>query len=245
MRRNLAWYTIQAVNPLLRTIGRVVRVEEADRRPAAGWVPACLLVILLGSGAYGATLGSWRSGLQGWFVALKLPLLMLLTTGGTGLLNWMIATRMGLRMSFAASLRTTLSSFALVSLVLGSLSPITLFLLGNVPPLGSPGTRQAYSSWMLAHVAIIAVAGIAAHQRIYRRLAVRAGSAALAARVLLAWLIANLFVGSQLSWNFRPFIGAPHLPVQFLRPNAFAGNFYEAVYRSARTVLTPIQGATP
>jgi len=54
-----------------------------------------------------------------------------------------------------------------------------------------------------------------------------------AGRVLLAWLVGNLFLGSQLSWMLRPFIGSPGLRVEFLRSDAFSGNFYEAVFRSS------------
>jgi hypothetical protein len=49
---------------------------------------------------------------------------------------------------------------------------------------------------------------------------------------MLAWLTVNLFLGAQLVWNLRPFIGAPELSEQFLRPNALEGNFYEAVGKS-------------
>jgi hypothetical protein len=50
---------------------------------------------------------------------------------------------------------------------------------------------------------------------------------------LLAWLAGNLFLGSQLSWILRPFIGSPNLPVQFVRDHPLNGNFYEAVFYSA------------
>ena len=42
----------------------------------------------------------------------------------------------------------------------------------------------------------------------------------------------QLFLGSQLSWILRPFIGAPYLPVAFLRDTAFQGNFYENVFHT-------------
>jgi hypothetical protein len=58
-----------------------------------------------------------------------------------------------------------------------------------------------------------------------------------ARRVLFAWLAGNLFLGSQLSWILRPFIGSPTLPVEFLRDAAFNGNFYETVFRSALRLL--------
>jgi hypothetical protein len=62
-------------------------------------------------------------------------------------------------------------------------------------------------------------------------------SKAVAARVLFAWLAVNLFLGSQLTWIARPFIGAPYLPVKFLREDAFKGNFYENVYWTVSDVF--------
>jgi hypothetical protein len=53
----------------------------------------------------------------------------------------------------------------------------------------------------------------------------------------LAWLAGNLFFGSQLTWILRPFIGAPGLPVEFVRATAFKGNFYETVFHSLMRLL--------
>jgi hypothetical protein len=50
-----------------------------------------------------------------------------------------------------------------------------------------------------------------------------------AIKVLFGWLAGNLLLGTQLCWIMRPFIGSPGLPVQFFRPDAFRGNFFEAV----------------
>jgi len=55
--------------------------------------------------------------------------------------------------------------------------------------------------------------------------------------VLYAWQAGNLFLGSQLSWILRPFIGLPSLPVEFLRTNALHGNFYENVLRSVLLIF--------
>jgi predicted membrane-bound spermidine synthase len=79
------------------------------------------------------------------------------------------------------------------------------------------------------HVGVIAFAGVAANLRLVQLLRRLSGNAAVARRVLAAWLVGNLFLGSQLSWILRPFIGAPGLPVEFLRSTAFKGNFYETV----------------
>ena len=79
-------------------------------------------------------------------------------------------------------------------------------------------------------VGVIAFAGIAANVRLLQLLRSLAGGRGGALRVLFAWLAANLFFGSQLSWVLRPFIGSPSLPVQFLRAEAFEGNFFESVF---------------
>ena len=57
---------------------------------------------------------------------------------------------------------------------------------------------------------------------------------ATARAVLFSWLAGNLFLGAQLAWNLRPFIGSPRLTVQFLRDDPLRGNFYEAVWRAIR-----------
>jgi hypothetical protein len=56
---------------------------------------------------------------------------------------------------------------------------------------------------------------------------------------LYAWLAGNLFLGSQLSWILRPFIGSPEMRVEFLRKTAFDGNFYETVFRALRHLFSP------
>jgi hypothetical protein len=83
-------------------------------------------------------------------------------------------------------------------------------------------------------VAVISFAGIAANVRLLQLLRQLSGSRTIARRILLAWLAGNLFLGSQLSWILRPFIGSPGLPVEFLRGDALRGNFYEAVFHALK-----------
>jgi hypothetical protein len=78
-------------------------------------------------------------------------------------------------------------------------------------------------------VAVIALAGTASNVHLLRLLRHWCGAAAAAKRLLLAWLAVNFLLGTQLTWILRPFIGTPHAPVQFLRPDAFHSNFFEAV----------------
>jgi len=80
-------------------------------------------------------MGSWRDPLQAVYTGIKLPLVMLLTTAGNGLLNGMLAPLLGLNLTFRQSFAAVLISFAVTSIVLGALSPVALFIVYNTPPL--------------------------------------------------------------------------------------------------------------
>lgn len=204
--------------------------------PGRGGLGVCVLIIVCGAGIYGATLGLWNGERQAVFNTIKFPLLILLTTVGNGLLNGMLAQLLGARLTFQQTLKAILLSFVIASMILGSLSPVTLFLLYNTPPLASGAQLEGYAFIMLAHVFVIAFAGIIANLRLLELLTRFTDSKAVALRVLAAWLAGNLLLGSQLSWNLRPFVGSPHLPTQFIRTNAFEGNFFEAVNWQIKTL---------
>ena len=190
-------------------------------------------VIFVGAGCYGAAMGWWRAPQQALFVAVKFPLILLLTAVGNALINGMLAPLLGLDISFRRSFAAVVMSFAVASAILGAFAPLIAFIVWNAPPLAAtPGVAFAYSLLKLAHVGVITLAGVTGSARLFQLLAHLGGGRAVAARVMLAWLAGNLFLGAQLSWILRPFIGSPDLPVQFLRPNAFNGNFYENVFQT-------------
>lgn len=206
--------------------------EPALRRGAT-----CMLVILIGSGLYGFTVGLWRAPLQSLYTALKFPLLIFLTCAGNALLNGMLAQLLGSGLSFRQTSLAILMSFALTGLILGALSPVSLFVLYNTPPLDSNATVLGHSITLLTHVLFIACAGIIANRRLYRLLEKISGHRRTARTVLLSWLGGNFLLGSQLAWILRPFIGSPRLAVEFLRDDPLRGNFYEAVGRALRHIL--------
>ena len=189
-----------------------------------------IAAVVVGAGLYGAAIGWWRDPQQAFFTATKFPLIILLTVTGNALLNAMLAPLLGLNIPFRQSFSAILMSFVIASAILGAFSPIIAFLVWNAPNVASRG--PTYNIILLAHVAVIALAGITGNTRLFQLLARFGKSRAIAFRVLVAWLAGNLFLGSQLSWILRPFIGSPGLPVEFLRANAMHGNFYEAVFRA-------------
>jgi hypothetical protein len=232
---------VKAEPSTTRAAGLADLLDLARGRPGPGrrgrWI-AYAVAIILGSGAYGATIGLWRAPLQGLYTAIKFPLLIGLVTLLNGLLNGMLAQLMGARAGFRHSLEAVAASFAIFSLMVGSLAPVTLFVLVNLPPLGAGDALLTHNACLVMHVAIIALAGVTANARLYRQLAGWGGGPGAAGRILAAWLAANLFLGAQLSWNLRPFVGSPGLAVAFFRPDAFRGSFYESVWISGRRLLT-------
>ncbi|MGE4488457.1 MAG: hypothetical protein AB7E95_02810 [Kiritimatiellales bacterium] len=211
-------------------------ISEWLERQSFHWTLFCCLSITVCGGMYGAAIGLWRAGLMATYVAIKFPLLIFLTTLCNTTLNWMLALVMGAGFSFRQTLLTQLMSFTIATLIFGSMTPVALFMLYNTPTLAS-GNHFGHSFFLLLNVVIIAAAGFAANIRLYGFLLLKTGSRVLARRILIAWVVGNLFVGGQLSWNLRPFIGSPTLEIQFLRPDPFNGNFYESVYRSGRRMF--------
>jgi len=225
------------------TIGMLLRGEPGFVRAwtdAHGLAPLlrAVAIVCFGAGLYGAAMGWWRAPLQGLFVAIKFPMIVLLTALGNALLNAMLAPLLGLNITLRQTILAVMLSFAIAAIVLGAFSPLIAFLVWNVPAMSPEIVRgTTYSVIQLTHVAVIAFAGVTANVRLFRLLASLGGNAAVARRVLFAWLAGNLLLGTQLTWVLRPFIGSPVLPIQFLRPTAFQGNFYETVIRAVLKTL--------
>ena len=192
-----------------------------------------IAVIILGTGAYGAAMGWWRDPRQALYVAVKFPLIILLTTFGNALINGMFAPLLGLNIPFRQSFSAILMSCTIAATILGAFSPLIAFMVWNAPDLASKNASgSVYSFILLTHVGAIALAGMTGNARLFQLLVKLGGTRTIALRVQFAWLAGNLFLGSQLSWILRPFIGIPTLPVEFFRKSALHGNFFEAVYRS-------------
>jgi hypothetical protein len=195
-------------------------------------------IIIIGAGFYGAAMGWWRDPQQALYVAIKFPLIILLTTFGNALVNAMFAPLLGLNIPFRQSLSAILMSFTIASAILGAFSPLIAFLVWNTPDMAAKNlSSSTYNFILLVHVAVIALAGLTGNVRLFQLLAQLGGSRVVAFRVLLAWLAGNLFLGSQLSWILRPFIGSPTLPVEFFRKAAFHGNFFEAVLHALEHIF--------
>jgi hypothetical protein len=55
--------------------------------------------------------------------------------------------------------------------------------------------------------------------------------------MLRAWLVVYAFVGIQMAWVLRPFIGNPDQPTRFFREESW-GNAYEVIFDLMVSLLT-------
>ena len=209
-------------------------IDWIDERGARG-LASCVGVIVVGCGLYGAAVGLWRSPLQAVYVAVKMPLVLLLTAAGNAALNGMLAQLLGTGLSFRQTSLAIVMSFAVAAIILASLSPLVLFLLVNTPPFSPDG--RGGDVMLVALVAAIAFAGVVANVRLLGLIEHASRSRAIALQTLFAWLAGNLLLGSQIAWVLRPYIGPADLPVEFLRAEPWRGNFFEALANAVLRLL--------
>lgn len=219
--------------------GEPTQVACWTRDVEASRVWSWLVVAIVGSGLFGAAMGWWRAPEQAVYTAVKFPVVVLLAMLGNAVLNAILAPLLGVNIGLRQSLLAVMMSFAIAAAIMGAMSPLLAFFIWNTPPLDDQANSGgAHAAILLMIVGMVAFAGVAANLRLFQLLREISGSESAAKRVLFAWLAGNLFLGSQLSWILRPFIGSPGLPVQFLRDEPMKGSFFEAVYWSALRIVS-------
>ena len=191
-----------------------------------------LLFVCLSCAVYGAVLGWWRSPRLAGYVAVKLPLLFLGTMLLVTVFNWVASLLFGAGFRLRDVLAVVAGAMCVAGWILLACAPVALFLVwAGAPASGtSVALRQAHNVMLLTHIVVLAAAGLVGNAALFRGLreAVPASCNALALAVV--WLAAYAFVGSQLSWILRPFLGSPFYDVAFLRPDALDRNFYEFIF---------------
>ncbi len=207
------------------------RIGSVSARRTLGYLATD--VVLFGM-LYGAVMGSF-GGLAGErmrqvvFAALKVPLLLLATSLLAMPSFFVLNTLLGLRNDFFEATRALLATQAAVAIILASLAPLTILWYA---------TSGDYSQAILFNGLMFAAASFAGQAvlRGYYRPLIRRNSKHRWA--FWAWMVLYVFIGIQMGWVLRPFVGSPGAPVQFFRAEAW-GNAYEVVARLIWKVLVP------
>jgi hypothetical protein len=219
--------------PLL-VLRRPMTFWEEVRAQRVGW-PELLrlaLFIMFACAVYGAVLAGWRSVRLAAYVAIKLPVLFLATTALVSLFNWMLALLLGAALRFRQTLAGVLGAMTVAAWILLSLTPVSLlFVLSGVPYSGNHDeVRYAHNSILVTHILAIACAGVAGNVALFKGLRQVVPPRCPGFALFAAWVGMYAFVGCQMSWILRPFVGSPFYPVVFMRPDCLQRNFYEFVF---------------
>jgi hypothetical protein len=188
--------------------------------------------ILVSSALYGAVIAGWRSPVLAAYVAIKFPLLLVGTTGIVAILNWILAIAFGSGMTFQQVIAVTYGAMTVACWILLGLLPVTLFFTTCASSTTGTATelQLTHNYLLLTHITLIAVAGIAGNAALRKGLARIVLPGCAVRKLYWSWLVAFAFVGCQLSWILRPFVGSPSYPIVFMRPDCLERNFYEFVF---------------
>ena len=167
---------------------------------------------------YGGVMGTY-GGVDGprmWQVvysAVKVPFLLFTTFFLSLPSFFVINTLLGLRDDFPRVVRALLATQAGLTIILSALAPFTAFWYVS-------GSR--YQPAILFNGLMFAIASVSAQWMLRRSYQPLVKNNPKHRWMLRAWLVIYVFVGIQMGWVLRPFIGDPVAPVQFFREEAGA-----------------------
>lgn len=211
-----------AVHEFLRSGGR--RGIEWARLPEF----APFVLIALCSSTYGIVMASYNgiAGERAWMVlygGVKIPLLFVATMLIAIPFFYVLNLLVGVGDDFKIVWRGLVDYQLSISMQLFALAPVTLFM--NVVS-GDYRVAQIWSTLLFAAVSWNSQRSLNA---CYAPLIAR-NSTHLPLRRF--WFVLYAFVGIQMGWDLRPFVGHPSMPVQFFRSDI--GNAYMEVINIMR-----------
>ena len=207
--------------------------DSAPGRQARLLLHLLAFVVLFGV-FYGAVMGAFggvRGGraLQLLYSGVKVPLLLLVTFALSLPSFFVLNTILGVRPDFGQALRALIATQAALTIILASLAPFTALWYAS---------SGHYQAAILFNALMFAVASVGAQlllRRWYQPLIARNNRHRL---LLRAWLVVYAFVGIQMAWILRPFVGEPTMATRFFRDEAW-GNAYVEV---ARIIVRALSG---
>src|SRR4028119_584855 len=190
-------------------------------------VSSLLICSSLFFAVYGGIIGSFHSVAQALSSAVKLPSLYLITLIICFPTLYFFNILFGSRKSFGQHFAMLLTSVSVISVLLFSFAPITLFFLIST---------YNYQFFKLLNVAIFAITGFIGIKFLYQGMGMLSKEDEEGQKtrmsVLRFWLILYAFVGTQLAWTLRPFFGSPNTAFELFRQ--MQGNFYLDIVKADR-----------
>jgi len=179
---------------------------------------------------YGVIMGSYNSIFQAVVTGFKVPFLLILALFICFPAFYVIQYMLGSKMNLLQMINTILSGFVVFTTIMASFAPIIIFFMI---------TGNNYAFLKLLHVGIFVFSGIFGMHTIMEALKFSCEKKnvypKIGINIFKIWIIIFAFVGMQLAWNLRPFLGDKNMPTEVFRNRE--GNFYLAVFQSFGDVL--------
>jgi hypothetical protein len=181
--------------------------------------------------AYGLIMGSYNSLLQSLSSGLKLWLLIFMTLAICFPSFYIVQLVLGSKVGAKQLLVIMLSGFVLTSTLMLAFAPIVLFFQLS---------GSNYNFVQLLHVFVFVFSGFfgmrAVLDALKGSLAQKGVYPKLGLTVFRLWVVIFAFVGLQLSWNLRPFVGYKDMPFQIFRTDT-QGNVYTTLLHALGNML--------
>jgi hypothetical protein len=209
---------ISAIHRLGTAADAALRGQEAP--------PWRTIAVLVAAGfCYGAAMGAYTyvgppRTLQVLYSAIKVPLLLGVSFALSLPSFFVLNTLAGLHSDFPRVLRALAASQAGITLVLASLAPFTLLWYAS---------SRDHGGAILFNGAMFAIASITGQRLLHRGYRPLIAANPRHGWFLRLWFVLYAFVGIQMGWVLRPFVGTPGTPMQFFREDSW-GNAYVVVW---------------
>ena len=218
------------MQPLLSMTDDVLRRRSWPMEHAA--LPGLAAMIIVFGMIFGAFMGSFGGfredrALQIVYSGLKVPMMLTLTFVISLPSFFVLNTLFGLRGDFAVALRAVIATQAGLAVILASLAPLTAVWYLSF---------ERYSGAIAFNGLLFAIASFSAQwilRDYYRPLIQKDRRHRWMLRI---WAVLYAFVGIQMAWVLRPFVGDPNSRVQFFREDTW-GNAYLVVFQVVMRAL--------
>jgi hypothetical protein len=188
-------------------------------------------LINLFSFLYGISMGSYHSFAQAVSSGVKVPVLFNAVLAICFPAFFIIQYILGSKLKLKQMISIIFSGFVLTTAIMVSFIPIIIFFLL---------TGGNYYFLQLLHISIFILSGIfgmksitdslkysCEKQNVYPRIGVD---------IFRFWVVILVFVGIQMAWNLRPFLGNRNEPFKLFRD--YEGNFYAALVYSVNQLIS-------
>jgi len=210
-------------------------VEEVELAKKLRHAIATVIVL---SAFYGLVAGSYSSWMQAFSSALKLPALFLVTFVICVPVFFIVQILVGSRLRFLQVIILVMTALSLTAILLATFVPVVAFFVI---------TGSNYYFLQLLHVVIVVIAGGLGMYVLHEALSLvcerRGVYPRKAMTIMRLWAVLFAFVGIQMAWNLRPFLGDRGQPFQVFRD--YEGNYYAAIVYSVNKLLKGEDEAAP